>query len=366
MDKKENFNKINCKSIKTNKIASSFINSENNIVNNKIYVGYKNEDYDMVDYINKNDFGISVKTDALFNSNLVVNKQVFFGYEHSVTEKLNNDTVLHINGDTEINGDIYVYNDINTDKSINVEKSINIGFDCELNGIDEKSKLNVNGDSELVGNVNIYGEITINNNLTVNENANFNKNININNNLILKSETIANLGIIDNCISLQSFKKLLKNILKSVKDKNFTTDSCAINFLYNDKSVLNTSILSVTKKIIIENNIEINCYSLIYAISNKKNIICCKPILDTFFIINSENELIDINDDYILNKNNEHKNNINKKSKKGVENIRNKDSNESEKSKEGDDSKESTKFNNDSNTETSVTDIEINNFEIIN
>jgi hypothetical protein len=331
MDKNKS-NKIICKTLNSDKITSDLITSKNIIIDDKQYVGFKDNDYDFINNIPTKNYSIVVKKTGIFKSNIMIGKSTYIGYNHNDIKTLNDDTILHINGDTEINGDLYVYNDINTDKNVNVEKSVNIGFENDI--LEENtSKLNVNGDAQIIGNTNIYGSVTVNNDIFIKKNSTFNQDIIINNSLILKSQNINNIQFYKQnsenskkssknnnlkksetteqllsplvqrergtaLLSLNSYNQLLDNIIASSYDENqIKKEYSSIKFCSNNNKFMNASIISINKKFNIintKNNNEehIICFILAYAIHFKNKILNISPIPNTFTVVNHNNIVI--------------------------------------------------------------------------
>jgi hypothetical protein len=296
--------------IKANKISAKLSKSVNNVVSDKNFVGFNEDDYQHVEKMCElNNVNLFVKNKSQFfdniscEKNLHIRGQHVIGYTESEYANLNNDTALHIKGDTEINGNLFVYQNINSDKQINVEQSINIGFEKELP--DNTSRLNVNGNSEFVGDNIIYGSEYIKNNLIVNDKANFYNDIFMSNSICLKKENINNITIIDNIISGDNYKILLNNILTSVKNNN-QSESSVLKFYSKKNSNIYSGLISASKKFIISNNNfsasntdnesgkKILAFILVYGIYSNSKIISVKPVLDTFVLIDSNENIITI------------------------------------------------------------------------
>lgn len=296
--------------IKANKISSKLSKSVNNVVSDKNFVGFNEDDYQHVEKMCElKNVNLFVKNKSQFfdniscEKNLHIRGQHIIGYTEGEIANLNNDTSLHIKGDTEINGNLFVYQNINSDKQINVEQSINIGFEKELP--DNTSRLNVNGNSEFVGDNIIYGSEYIKNNLIVNDKANFYNDIFMSNSICLKKENINNISIVDNIISSDNYKILLTNILTSVKNNN-QSESSVLKFYSKKNSNIYSGLISASKKFIIfdnkfstsdTNNVQgkkILAFILVYGIYSNSKIISVKPVLDTFVLIDSNENIITI------------------------------------------------------------------------
>lgn len=222
-------------------------------INKKNFIGYSDGDYDLVNQFHKNSMDFASKNNSYFGSS------VFIGYD--LTNK-------------------------------DVSKKI---FDICASG---QKFVNINYET------NLHNNLYINKNFYTKENAFFNKDIFISNCLTLDTEELNNKNnIINNqnvkTISINTYKKLLSNIISEVKNIS-NLKSSAINFVTNQNSSYYTqSILSVNKKFVFTkgDDIEINCFLLVYLIKINNKIISCKPVLDTFIIIDNENEEIIIDDD---------------------------------------------------------------------
>ena len=147
--------------IKANKISTKLSKSLNNVISDKNFIGYDENDYEDVEKMCKiNNVNLFVKNKSTFfndvscENNLYIKSKNVVGYSDTEYSDLNNDTTLHVKGDSEINGNLFVYQNINSDKNINVQQCINIGFENE--SLDNTSILNVNGNSEFVGDNVVY------------------------------------------------------------------------------------------------------------------------------------------------------------------------------------------------------------------
>jgi hypothetical protein len=298
--------------IKANKISSKLSKSVNNVVSDKNFVGFNEDDYQHVEKMCElNNVNLFVKQKSQFfdniscEKNLHIRGQQVIGYTETEHNNLNNDTSLHIKGDTEINGNLFVYQNINCDKQINVEQCINIGFENELP--DNTSRLNVNGNSEFVGDNIIYGSEYIKNNLIVNDKANFFNDIFMSNSIYLKKEIMNNVSIVKNTISSDNYKILLNNILVSIKNHN-QSETSILKFYSKKNSNIYSGLISASKKFIITNNKELStsidandksdkkilAFILVHGIYSNSKIISVKPVLDTFVLIDSKENIITI------------------------------------------------------------------------
>ena len=226
--------------IKANKISTKLSKSLNNVVSDKNFIGYDENDYENVEKMcEMNNINLFVKNKSQFfndvscEKNVYIKSQNIVGYTDSEYSGLDDNTNLHVKGNSEINGNLFVHQNINSNKNINVEQCINIGFEKEIP--DNTSKLNVNGNSEFVGDNVVYGSEYIKNNLIVNDKANFYNDIFMSNSISLKKEFINNVIIVDNIISGNNYKLLLSNILTSIQNHD-QSESSILKF-YSKKNI---------------------------------------------------------------------------------------------------------------------------------
>jgi len=239
-------------SISHNMGEFKLIKSDVNI-NKKNFIGYSDGDYDLVNQFHKNSMDFSSKNNSFFGSS------VFIGYD--LTNK-------------DVSKKIF-------DICSSDQKFVNINYET-----------------------NIHNNLYLNKNFYTKENAFFNKDIFISNCMSLDTEEINGKNIInydsDNkTISLNTYKKLLSNILGQVKN-SFGSKNSAINFITNqNNSYYTQSIMAVNKKYTSkkDDNFELNCFLLVYIIKINNKIVSCKPVLDTFIIIDSKDDEIIIEDD---------------------------------------------------------------------
>ncbi len=230
------------------KILKSDIN-----LNSKNFVGYDDNDYDIVSSLNSSNINIAT------NGSIYIKENLYLGY----TEK-------------DIQDKIIIDSKNKDDNKIN----------------DSNIKLNVKGDSEL------NGDLFVSNNFFVKNNCFFNQDIFINNTLNLQEENISDILVINvesNNITLNTYKFLLSNILNNIKE-NTNKQVFSLKFV-NPKNMITQSILSVNKIFIINKNIKLNCCLLVYILYFKNNLIDVKPIMDTFTIIDNNYKLYKIIED---------------------------------------------------------------------
>ena len=311
--------------IKANKISTKLSKSLDSVVSNKNFVGYDENDYERVEKLcEMNNVNLFVKNESKFFADISCEKNLYIksgmvGYSQAEYNDLNNDTNLHVKGDSELNGNLFVYQNINSDKNINVQQSVNIGFENEL--LDNTSKLNVNGNSEFVGDNVVYGSEYIKNNLIVNDKANFYNDIFMSNSICLKKEIIDDVTIVNNVISGDNYKLLLSNILTSIQNHD-QSESSVLKFYSKKNNNIYSGLISASKKFIITNNSQklnntnnslsteqtqlnvlteptkstekILAFILVHGIYSNSKIISVKPVLDTFVLIDSTENIIKI------------------------------------------------------------------------
>jgi hypothetical protein len=296
--------------IKSNKTSTKLSKSRNSVVSDKNFVGYNEDDYENVEKMCKmNNVNMFIKNESkLFGNvscgqNLYVTSGTLLGYKDDELLELNNNKNLYVKGDSELNGNLFVKQNINLDKNIHVQQSVNIGFENEP--FDNTSRLNVNGNSEFVGDNVVYGSQYVKNNLIVNDKANFYNDIFLSNSISLETEHIQNVTITNNTILPEHYKLLLKNILHSAQNYN-QAESSVLKFYSKTNNNFYSGLISASKNFIIKNikNMENNsvfesdenilAFVLVYAIYSNSKIISVKPVLDTFVLIDSEENTIKI------------------------------------------------------------------------
>lgn len=243
--------------IKTNKLNSKLSKSINNVISDKSFIGYNENDYDNVENLcNIDNINLFVKNksqfcdDIISNNNLIVKKK----------------TIIGATDDTDVEQNNKIYN--------------------------EKTNLTVCGDSAFYGDSSIYGSECIKNNLTVNNKSYFDSDITLNNSLTLKKEIIENVFIHSNTISPEHYNLLLNNILSSIQNNNINNFSL-LKFSHKKNININSGLFSASKKFVLSKK-NINAFLLVYIIYSNTKIIAVKPILDTFVIIDSKENIIKI------------------------------------------------------------------------
>ena len=203
-------------------------------LNIKNFIGYQDDDYDIISNFNKSDISLGVK------DNVYINKSTYIGY--------------------------------NNDEIIDKIKS-------------NSNKLDVKGDT------NIDGNLTIHDKLFVGESVFFNKDIFLPNPYILDDEDISSLTILNislDSLSFSTYKYLLKNVLDKTKSSS-TKNISSIKF-FNESTLFTQSIVPINK-IFIFNKILIYTFLLSYCIYFGNKIIEVKPIMDTFVLVNSDKNI---------------------------------------------------------------------------
>ncbi len=220
-------------------------------INKKNFIGYSDGDYDLVNQFHKNSIDFSSKNNSFFGSS------VFIGYD--LTNK-------------------------------DVSKKI---FDICSSG---QKFVNINLET------NMHNNLYMNKNMYVKDNAFFNKEIFLSNSIDLEEETINvkksmfNYNFNKKLLSINSYKKLLSNIIEQTK-KTITNKHSSLNFITNkNNNFYSQSIVSVNKKFILNKEIGlyITCFMLIYVVKINNKTISCKPVLDTFIIIDSNDEEVEV------------------------------------------------------------------------
>lgn len=241
--------------IKANKISSKLLKSVNNVTSDKMFIGYNEDDYQNVEKMCElTTVNLFVKNKSQFFDNVFCDKNIcirgntVMGYNEKECADLNDNTNLHVKGDSIINGNLFVNEDINSSKNINIQQCVNIGFEKEIP--DNTSRLNVNGNSEFVGDNIVYGSEYIKNNLIVNDKANFYNDIFMSNSITLKKEIINTINITNNTISANDYKLLLANILSSIQNHN-QSESSVIKFYSKKNSNMYSGLISASKKFIV-------------------------------------------------------------------------------------------------------------------
>lgn len=231
-------------------------------LNEKGFIGFEDHDYQIVNDLNKSDISLAVK------DNVYIGGSTFIGYD---TEEI----IEKIDKINSLNQEIPKDNCNNTDNNPNTDNDLN----RISKGVYIKNESTFEND------------VIIENKLFVGDNVFFNKDIFMPNPYILDTEdltSITNLVIEQDSLSFQTYKILLKNILDNTKKSNKKTFS-SIKF-FNPTNMFTQSIIPINKKFIF-NKIEINTFLLSYIIYYQNKVIEVKPIMDTFILINKEQNI---------------------------------------------------------------------------
>ena len=196
--------KKNSKNKKYEKISSNVgefkvLKSDVNL-NIKNFIGYQDDDFDIISNFNKSDISLGVK------DNVYINKSTYIGY--------NNDEII---------------DKINSNDNSN----------------DNSNKLDVKG------NTNIDGNLVVQERLFVSESVFFNKDIFLPNPHILDDEDISSITILNislDSLSFSTYKYLLKNILD--KTKNSSKKNISSIKFFNESTLFTQSIVPINKKFI--------------------------------------------------------------------------------------------------------------------
>lgn len=290
--------------VKSNKLTTKLLKSSNIVASDKTFMGYSENDYENVEKMCKNnDTNLFVKGKSTFSdnvncqNNISVKTQIIAGYKENEIDDLNNDTNLHIKGDSELNGNLYVYQNIKSDKNINVENSLNIGF--QNNVPDNTSKLNVNGNSEFVGDNIVYGTEYVKNNLIVNDKATFYNDIFLSNSIALKKEQMTNVKINNNIISIDHSQILINKIIESIMTNDTEENYSALKFYSKKNCNINSGITSISKQFIIDEK-KYFSFILAFCVYSNYKILVVKPIIDTFVLLDTNENLINISNNNIF------------------------------------------------------------------
>lgn len=230
---KNNIKNLDC-NVGIFKVLKSDIN-----INEKNFIGFEDSDYNIVNDLNKSEIELAVK------DNVFLGGSVFIGYEKDkIIDKTN-----------------------------------------KIDNINSSKVLCINNESTFENNVNIENKLFVKNNVFLN------KDIFMPNPFVLESENltlITDLIITNDSMSFNTYKFLLKNILENTKISDSKNIS-SIKF-FNPTNMFTQSIIPVNKKFIY-NEIEINSFLLTYFIYYQNKIIEVKPIMDTFILINNEQNI---------------------------------------------------------------------------
>jgi hypothetical protein len=286
-----NFENIKANTIKTKystsiTLSTNLLESNTTVIEDKAFIGFTekdNEDIKIFSSNNNNSLFVKKNINAL--NSISCGDKIYIGY--SDLSNLNADTNLHVKGDSEINGNLYVYDDIVVNKNLYTCCNLNVGFD-NCDNINNDYVLNVNGQSYFKDNIYIAKSILIEDNIVANKESYLNS-IYLNTNIKLDKEIIDNITF-----PLSSDNKLIliNNILNSIHNiKDYDFKGLAFN---QGNDTFNNGIASVSKKIIV-NNEKYYIFLLVNFISHPKIKNIINPITESFTIIDSNFNKVDLN-----------------------------------------------------------------------
>lgn len=263
-------------SLKSKKLYSDVIKTNNVVVNDKLFIGFdKNDTNTLKTLSSDNNNNLIIKKDSLFKNNVKIENNLYIG------NKINN---VHHNANLNVQGDTIL------------SGPVNIGFKNDIPS--SSSALNINGNNEIYGDNIVYGSNFIKNNLFVYNKTTFNDDVYLSNTLSLDDEKINNMIINNDTLTSADYKILLNNILNNLTNLEIKNNS-SLKFISKNTSLC-SSVLSVSKNFIISNN-KYTSFLLVYAIYSKNKIITCKPIIDTFILLNEKEQIVKINDNINVN-----------------------------------------------------------------
>jgi hypothetical protein len=289
-----NFENIKANSIKTKHsttttLSTNLLESYITVIEDKAFIGFTEKDQENIKNLSlNNNISLNVKNNINALNSITCGDKIYIGYTDF--SNLNNDTNLHVKGDSEINGNLYVYNDIVVNKNLYTCCNLNVGYDnCE--NINNDYILNINGQSCFKDNIYVTKSILIEDNIVANKESYLNS-IYLNTNIKLDNETIENITITFESLSSDDKLILINNIVNSLHNlKDFTFNGIAYN---NGDDTFNNGIASVSKKIIV-NKQKYYVFLLINFITHPKIKTIINPILDSFTIIDSDFNKINLN-----------------------------------------------------------------------
>ena len=288
-----NFENIKANTIKSNHstcttLSTNLIESNITVIEDKAFIGFNEKDQDKIKNLSSNNNNsLYVKNNINALNSISCGDKIYIGYTDF--SNLNHDTNLHVKGDSEINGNLYVYNDLVVNKNLYTCCNINVGYDNCDNLNNDDYLLNINGQSCFKDNIYCAKSILVEDNIVANKESYLNS-IYLNTNIKLDNEIIDNITI----VPLSSDDKLfiinnIVNYLQNLKDLVFK----GIIFNQGDDT-FNNGIASVSKKIIV-NKQKYYVFLLVNFISHPKIKNIINPIYDSFTIINSDFNKIDLN-----------------------------------------------------------------------
>ena len=287
-----NFENIKANTIKTNHSTSTtlltnLLESNITVIEDKAFIGFTEKDKENIKILSSNNNNsLFVKKNINALNSISCGDKIYIGYTNF--SNLNTDTNLHVNGDSEINGNLYVYNDIVVNKNLYTCCNLNVGYD-NCDNINNDYIININGQSCFKDNIYCAKSILVEDNIVANKESYLNS-IYLNTNIKLDNEIIENITI----VPLSSDDKLyiINNIINSLYNiKDFTFKGIALN---NGDDTFNNGIASVSKKIIVDKQ-KYYVFLLINFITHPKITTIINPITDSFTIIDSVFNKINLN-----------------------------------------------------------------------
>ena len=282
-----NFENIKVNNIKSKHntcttLTSNLIESNVTVIEDKAFIGFTEKDQDKIKILSSDvNNSLNIKNNLNVLNSICCNNKIYIGYTDF--SNLNQDTNLHVKGDTEINGNLYIYNDIVVNKNLYTCCNLNVGYDnCDnIDNDDNDYILNINGKSCFKDNIYIAKSLLIEDNIVANKES-YLHSIYLNTNIKLDNEIIENINI--NLLSSDDKLSIINNIVNSLHNlKDFVFKG----MIYNQgDDTFNNGIASVSKKIIV-NQQKYYTFLLVNFISHPKIKNIINPIIDSFTIIDS-------------------------------------------------------------------------------
>jgi hypothetical protein len=287
-----NFENIKANTIKSNHstctiLSTNLIESNITVIEDKAFIGFNEKDQDKIKNLSlNNNNSLYVKNNINALNSISCGDKIYIGYTDF--SNLNHDTNLHVKGDSEINGNLYVYNDLVVNKNLYTCCNLNVGYD-NCDNINNDYLLNINGQSCFKDNIYCAKSILIEDNIVANKESYLNS-IYLNTNIKLDNEIIDNITIIP--LSTDDKLILINNILNSIHNlKDFAFKGIVFN---QGDDTFNNGIASVSKKIIV-NKQKYYLFLLVNFISHPKIKNIINPISESFTIIDSEFNKVNLN-----------------------------------------------------------------------
>jgi len=280
-----NFENIKANSIKikhsiSTTLSTNLLESSTAVIEDKAFIGFTEKDKENIKILSSNNNNsLYVKNNISALNSISCGDKIYIGYTDF--SNLNNDTNLHVKGDSEINGNLYVYNDIVVNKNLYTCCNLNVGYD-NCDNINNDYMLNINGQSYFKDNIYIAKSILVEDNIVANKESYLNS-IYLNTNIKLDKEIIENITI----VPLSSENKLffIDNIINSLNNlKDFSFKGIAFN---QGDDTFNNGIASVSKKVII-NKQKYYVFLIVNFITHPKIKNIINPISDSLTIVDSD------------------------------------------------------------------------------